>query len=212
MSILAPVMALVSAVMPIAVGLGRGERLSGAGYAGIAVGVVAIVLICIIPGEHVVRPTGRALLTAVGAGIGVGGYLVAIDLSPATGGPAPLVASFAVTVIAVAAVVGALAALRARGSVDSVALRLDTPPATTPRRGIGPLGFAILSGATDATAAALFLVALRLGDLSVVSVLQALSPAGTILLAAIVLRERIAAVQWSGLGLALVAAALLALA
>jgi drug/metabolite transporter (DMT)-like permease len=46
----------------------------------------------------------------------------------------------------------------------------------------------------------------------VVSVLSALSPAGTIILAAIVLRERIAIVQWLGLAVALGAAALLALA
>ena len=58
----------------------------------------------------------------------------------------------------------------------------------------------------------LFLVALRLGDLSVVSVLDALSPAGTIVLAAIILKERIAPVQWAGLVVALTAAAMLALA
>jgi drug/metabolite transporter (DMT)-like permease len=46
--------------------------------------------------------------------------------------------------------------------------------------------------------------------LSVVSVLVALYPAGTILLASVVLRERIALIQWFGLGLALAASALLA--
>jgi drug/metabolite transporter (DMT)-like permease len=76
----------------------------------------------------------------------------------------------------------------------------------------GPVALAIFSGLTDATACILFLVALRLGDLSVVSVLNALSPAGTILLAAIVLKERIAIVQWIGLAVALAAAAMLALA
>ena len=47
---------------------------------------------------------------------------------------------------------------------------------------------------------------------SIVSALTALYPAGTILLAAIVLRERVAAVQWIGLALALVAGGMLALA
>ena len=42
--------------------------------------------------------------------------------------------------------------------------------------------------------------------------LTALAPAGTIVLAAVVLRERIAPVQWVGLAIALVSAALLALA
>ena len=56
------------------------------------------------------------------------------------------------------------------------------------------------------------LIGLRLGDLTVVSVLTALYPAGTILLAAVVLRERIARLQWVGLVLALAASAMLSLA
>jgi uncharacterized membrane protein len=56
------------------------------------------------------------------------------------------------------------------------------------------------------------LVALRVGELSIVSALTALYPAGTILLAALVLRERVAAIQWVGLILALVAGGMLALA
>ena len=71
---------------------------------------------------------------------------------------------------------------------------------------------AILCGVLDAAANALMLIALRLGDLSIVAALTALYPAGTILLAAVVLRERVAAVQWAGLALALVAGGMLALA
>ena len=67
-------------------------------------------------------------------------------------------------------------------------------------------------GVADAIANASLLLALRSGDLSIVSALTALYPAGTILLAAIVLRERIAPVQAVGLVLALVAGAMLALA
>jgi len=43
------------------------------------------------------------------------------------------------------------------------------------------------------------------------AVLIALYPAGTILLAGVVLKERVAAIQWVGLVLALTASALLAL-
>ena len=49
------------------------------------------------------------------------------------------------------------------------------------------------------------------GELAVVSALTALYPAGTILLAALVLRERITPLQWAGLALALAASAALAL-
>jgi len=71
---------------------------------------------------------------------------------------------------------------------------------------------AIVCGVLDAAANALMLFALRAGELSIVSALIALYPAGTILLAAAVLRERVAAVQWIGLALALVAGGMLALA
>jgi drug/metabolite transporter (DMT)-like permease len=64
----------------------------------------------------------------------------------------------------------------------------------------------------DAVANVLLLVGIRIGDLSVISVLTAMYPAGTIILAAVVLRERIAPVQWVGLILALIAAGMLAVA
>ena len=63
----------------------------------------------------------------------------------------------------------------------------------------------------DVAANVVVLWGLRIGDLSVMSVLIALYPAGTILLASVVLKERIALIQWVGLGLALVASALLSL-
>lgn len=75
-------------------------------------------------------------------------------------------------------------------------------------------GFAIAIGCglLDAIANVLILLGIRAGDLAVAAVLAAMYPAGTILLAAIVLRERIAPVQWAGLVLALVSAGMLALA
>ena len=198
MSILSPILALVAAVIPITIGFVRGERLSGLGYLGLAIGLLAIVFICLVPGERAVRPSPRGLLMAVGAGVAIGGYLVFIDLTPPDSGPAPLLVTFVVT-----------------GIVMSVALlgqrlaRRGAPRLTITRVTVG---FAVLCGLTDAVAAFLFLLALRRGELSIVSVLNALAPAGTIVLAAVVLRERIAPVQWVGLAVALVAAALLALA
>ena len=198
MSILSPILALVAAVIPITIGFVRGERLSGLGYLGLAIGLLAIVLICLVPGERAVRPSPRGLLMAVGAGVAIGGYLVFIDLTPPDSGPAPLLVTFVVT-----------------GIVMSVALlgqRLARRGAPRPTITRMTVGFAVLCGVTDAAAAFLFLLALREGELSIVSVLNALAPAGTIVLAAVVLRERIAPVQWMGLAVALVAAALLALA
>jgi drug/metabolite transporter (DMT)-like permease len=58
----------------------------------------------------------------------------------------------------------------------------------------------------------LFLLAVRSGDLTVVAVITALYPAGTVLLARAVLAERIHRGQLAGLGVAAVAVSLLALA
>lgn len=201
MSILAPIMALVSAVVPVAIAFVRGERLSWIGYLGLAAGLVAIVLICFVPGPRTVRPTPRGIAMAVGAGVGIGLYLVFIDLTPTDSGLAPLVVVFVVAAAITWAAV--------------LVLRLVRGPAATPepvplwRSGTA---LAIYSGLTDSAASLLFILALRAGELSVVSVLSALSPAGTIVLAALVLKERVAVVQWIGLAVALVAAALLALA
>lgn len=58
-------------------------------------------------------------------------------------------------------------------------------------------------GVVDALANAMLLLGVRIGDLAVMGVLTALYPAGTIVLAAGVLKERIAPVRWDGLGAAL---------
>lgn len=76
----------------------------------------------------------------------------------------------------------------------------------------GPVGIAMIAGVVDATANVVLLIGLRLGELTVISVLSALYPAGTIILAALVLRERIAPVQVVGLIAAIAAAAMLAVA
>jgi drug/metabolite transporter (DMT)-like permease len=205
MSILAPIMGLVSAALPVGIGFARGERLDLAGIIGIILGLVAVVLVCLVPDRRAARASSRGIVLAVGAGMAVGAYLVFIDLSPADSGPAPLTASFIVSGLVSGFILIAQRLIRRGPRATSSAGSQNGGPGS-------PLIAAIAAGLTDAAAAILFLIALRLGDLSVVSVLSALSPAGTVLLAAIVLHERIARVQWVGLASALVAAALLSLA
>ncbi len=71
---------------------------------------------------------------------------------------------------------------------------------------------AIACGVIDAIANTGLLLGVRIGELSVMAVLTALYPAGTIILAAVVLKERIAWLQYVGLVLAVAAGAMLALA
>lgn len=207
MSILSPVTALVSALVPAFAGLLRGERLNAIAYVALALALVAVVLVGFVPEKGAVRPSLKALGMAVASGALIGFFLIVIDLTPADSGLVPLVVNRAVNASIMFSVVLAMWLLgRRRPRERSTGARL---PAAG--RGWRPgLVLAIAGGAVDATANALLLFGLRLGDLTVQSVLTALYPAGTIILAAIALRERIAPVQIVGLVLALVAAAMLA--
>ena len=211
MSILSPLTALVSAIAPMLWGLlVKGDALAPAGHAGLAVALVAVVLVGFVPGERIVRPRPRGLVMAVGSGLGIGGFLIAIDRTSTGSGLVPLLTSRATTALITGVVLGILvAATVRRGAPARSALLPDGAGATIRSRA---WAIAPICGIADAVANALILLALRSGELAVVSALTALYPAGTILLAAIVLRERVALVQWVGLGLALVAGGLLAVA
>lgn len=203
MSILSPLTALVSAVVPMAWGLIGGDRFGAVGYLALGMALVAVVLVGFVPEKGAVRPSARALLMAVGAGAMIGVFLILLDQTPEDSGVVPLIANRAVNGAVMWTLVGVLV-LRGRRP----ARRDGDAPARLEPRGTG---IAVAGGALDASANVLILLGLRLGDLTTMSVLVALYPAGTILLAAVVLRERVAPVQWVGLVLAIVAAALLSL-
>jgi drug/metabolite transporter (DMT)-like permease len=200
MSILSPLTAVVSAIVPLTIGLVGGERLGLLGYIALGLALVAIVLVGFVPEKGAVRPSIRGLVMAVGSGIAIGAFLVVIDLTPDDSGIVPLVVNRATNATIMFAIVGVLAIVaRGRGR------------ARQPVGWRAGLKFAIACGVVDAIANVGLLLGVRLGELSVMSVLTALYPAGTIILAAIVLKERIAPVQYVGLVLAIGAGALLAL-
>jgi len=228
MSILSPLTALVSAVVPMVWGLVGGDRFGLVGSLALGLALVAVVLVGFVPEKGAVRPSGRALLMAVGAGAMLGVFLILLDQTPRDSGVVPLIANRAVngTVMWTAVALLVLRSRRgarvrqraARDRVDALlpgdaqarveaAARVDAP-GRLERLGVG---IAIAGGAIDASANVLILLGLRLGELTTISVLVGLYPAGTILLAAVVLRERVAPVQWVGLALAVVAAAMLAI-
>jgi len=219
MSILSPLTAVVSAIVPLSVGLASGETLGGIGYLAIVLALVAVILVGFVPEKNAVRPTLRGVLMAIGSGTMIGMFLVIIDLTPDNSGLIPLMFNRAVNSSLLFATVGILAVIAHRQvgrSLNHAALpasrlmvRMPVPETRGWRAG---LKFAVLCGLVDSIANAGLLLGLRLGELSVMSVLTALYPAGTIVLAAIVLKERIAPVQYLGLGLAISAGAMFALA
>jgi drug/metabolite transporter (DMT)-like permease len=140
MTIMAPITAVVSAVLPVLVGLAEGERLSGAELAGLPVAVCAIVLVTVKrqAGIATVRPT--AVVVACLAGAAIATQLIMLDQAPHNSGVAPLIVGRAVSSLIVVT-----AAVAVRRGIDSarppIAMAaaagcLDSPIAPRGSRGI----------------------------------------------------------------------------
>ncbi|HTL40128.1 MAG TPA: EamA family transporter [Pseudolysinimonas sp.] len=200
MSILSPLTAVISAIVPLGWGVVLGERLSPVGYVALGIALVAVVLVGFVPEKGAVRPSVKGVVLASTSGLLIGVLLILLHAAPADSGLLPLVFN-RVSYLLILWTIVLVLWLRAR--------RGGTPFGPPARVALWPI---VAAGLADATANTLLIVGFRLGELSVVAVLTALYPAGTIALAAIFLKERIAPVQWVGLALALVAAAMLALA
>ncbi|MEV4683925.1 EamA family transporter [Streptomyces kurssanovii] len=191
MNVLSPLTALVSAVLPVGVGLLQGEHLATAGLVGLPLALVAVVLVSAGHGAGTARPSRTALLLAFGAGAAIALQLIFLHQAPSDSGVAPLIVGRAVASAVTLAAAGLM--YRKLGS-ERPAYALSAT-----------------AGVLDSVANLLFLLAARSGDLAVVAVITALYPAGTVLLARSVLAERIHRGQLVGLGAAAVAVSLLAL-
>lgn len=216
MSILSPLTAVVSAIVPALWGAFGGERLSGLSYLALGLALVAVVLVGFVPEHGAVRPSLRGLLMATASGICIGGFYLCINQTSSESGITPLIAARSVNVTIMFASLGVLAAWRTwRGrQAEGAIVPAEAEAPVRAQQGTLKVGLAlaVIGGVLDVIANVLVLATLRMGELTVSTVLIALYPAGTILLAAIVLKERIAPVQWGGLALALGASALLAVA
>ena len=207
-SIISPLGALVSAIVPAIIGVSLlGESFSVLGWVAIALALVAVVLVGFVPvssntGENVTLPKPRAIILAIGAGIGIGIAVSSLARSPHDSGIAPII------------VMRTTAALLLGAIVLITALRNRSPNAGALRK---PITSRVLltiaaAGSLDAGANIFFTLASRSGSLTVVGVLTALYPLGTILLARLVLKEHVATTQKVGIALTLTASLLLALA
>jgi drug/metabolite transporter (DMT)-like permease len=195
MSVVAPVSALVAAVLPIGVGVVRGERLGGWVLVGVALCVIAIVLVSAeSEGRRRAAPRAGRLdggpALAVVSGALFAAFFVALKQAGEGGTVWPLVSAKVAGVVVVLAV---LLAIRLRGG---------TAAPWSALRDAGSAWIALGAGVFDSAANALFLLATREGMLSLAVVLAAMYPAITVLLARLVYRERLRSIQRVGLAVA----------
>jgi len=192
MNVAAPAAALFGAIAPIGFGILTGERPTALAWLGIAVALPAVALLGAGNEDDAARSTARrALLLAAVVGIGFGTFGIMISRTPAEAGMWPLVAARVGSVI----VIGAIAAGTGRPLWPRKAWRL-----------------ALLSGAIDMVSNILFLLAVRETLLSLVVVITSLYPASTIVLARVVVGERLTRHQVAGLALGTVGVVLISVA
>ncbi|GIH78631.1 EamA family transporter [Planobispora longispora] len=190
MSVVAPVTATTSAALPVLFGLAAGERPEPIALGGVALALVAVVLVS---RDSSPAAAGRGygpVLSSLAAGAGFGGFFILLDQVPDGGGMWPL---FGARLASVALI--ALLALATRRTL---------------RPGTGALWTIVVAGVLDMAANVLFLLATERGMLALVGVLASLYPASTLLLARYVLGERLNTVQTVGIGCTLAAVALIA--
>ncbi|WP_396446455.1 EamA family transporter [Actinomadura sp.] len=194
MSVVAPVSALAAAVLPVAVGIARGERLDASVLVGVLLCLVAIGLVSMEDGEGGRAAEGRRLvdsgpLMALVSGTCFGVFFVLLKAAGDGSGLWPIVGARVGNLVVVAA---ALLFMVLRGR--------DIGPRVSGRTLIG---LALLSGSLDAGANVLYFLAAHKGMLSLAAVLTSLYPAITVLLARAAYSERLRVVQRVGMAVAI---------
>jgi len=207
-SVVAPVAALVSAVLPVGVAVAGGEHLTAPMAVGGLICLAAIVLVSLPPADpedqNPMKPNGpgsrpgssrvRGLAYGAAAGAGFGLFFLCLRNAGQSGVLWP---------VAVSRGAGSAVAL-------AIALAAGVRPWRRARRNGGGQGrarhgvqsIALASGAVDAAANVCYVLATRAGLFGLAVVITALYPGMTVLLARWVLGERMRWLQRAGLLLA----------
>jgi drug/metabolite transporter (DMT)-like permease len=190
--VVAPLTAVLAAAFPLGVGLVLGERPGAIAGAGVVLAMIAVVMVSREATDEDVRPhrftRGVAALT-MGAGLAFGLNYVCIDRMPVEAHLWPLF-------------FGRLAA-----TVIIVGVAVATGNVHVPQ-GV-PLRLALVAAVLDVGANIATLLATQSMMLSLAGVLMSLYPAATVVLAIVVLRERVTRWQVLGMVMALVAVAMI---
>jgi drug/metabolite transporter (DMT)-like permease len=186
MGVVAPVASVVTGILPVLVGIrteGMPDRIQLLGF------LLALISVWLVarPDEYI--DSHRGLGLAVVAGVFFGLFLIAGKQAGHHGVFWPMVAARVASTTLMCLVVAV------------------SPSDPRPLRTV--LWAMVLSGLLDSAGNALFIAATRHGRLDVTAVLSSLYPASTVILARVLLRERISKLQGAGIVGALLSVALI---
>ncbi len=199
MAVVSPLTAVLVAGIPVLVGVAIGERPAMLAFVGILLALVAVVLVSRespddtteeITGGRRLRFTKTVAWLTVGSGVAFAFAFVCLHQIGPGGGLWPLLAS------------------RIAATVVVWLVALSTRQFTLPHG--EPLKLAVYVSVLDVIANAAMMFAFQGGYLSLVSVIGSLYPAATVLLAMLMLGERVGRLQQVGMVLALGAVGLIA--
>jgi drug/metabolite transporter (DMT)-like permease len=185
-ALVAPVSA-IGALVPVTVDLAAGRDPGGPALAGMAVALAGAALAARAPGPASRRGLGLALLAA----LGFGGFFVLLAHASEGGALWAFAASRTASVPLTLAIL--LVVARGRAGIPRTVLPL-----------------VLVAGTFDAAANLLFALGTQQGLVSVVAVLGSLYPVATVVLAGLLLSERLGRLQAAGAGVALLGVALIA--
>jgi drug/metabolite transporter (DMT)-like permease len=193
MAVVAPTSAVGAAVLPVLAGLAGGDRPVTLVWIGLVLALPGIWLVSrqIPDGVQSSTASRGAFVDGLLGGLGFGILFVALGQIPESAGTLPL---------ALNQLTGALVTV-----VVATTLRQTWQPSSRAAAGWG-----ITSGLLGASGSLAFVEASHLADLGVVAVLASLYPAVTVLLARVVLSERLSAGQRLGLAFCSAAVGLIA--
>jgi drug/metabolite transporter (DMT)-like permease len=182
MGIVAPITAMLSAAVPVLFGAffeGLPGPLQLIGF------VLALIAVGLISGLGVVKGRPKGLGLAFLAGLGFGSFFILISR------------------VSHGAIFWPLAAARLTSFLFLLAVILVRRQKIIPKKSVLPVVF--LAGALDVAGNVFFVLATHAGRLDVAAILSSLYPAVTVLLASIILKERVTRIQTIGICIALVA-------
>lgn len=193
MQVVAPLTAVTSAVVPAAWGVTSGDEISPTAWVGVGLGLAAIGLVSRASDGSSAPVTAAVIAESLAAGAGFGAFFILLDATEASSAPWPVVGARLCTVVALVPYMRLTRRPMLAGGTLTIALIATT-------------------GLLDTAANVTFLYASDRGLLTLVAVISSLYPVATVILARLVLAERVSRHQMAGFLVAMAATVLIAAA